>query len=965
MISRYVAVGLACLVAWPPVAAAQAQKAGIVTTLEGAVSARRVSVADPVPLKFKDDVFHRDTVVTGDRALARLLLGGKAVVTVRERSTVTLTDTPGRSTIDLQNGKIALAVAREKMRPGEEIEIRTPNAVAGVRGTVVVAEVERRSAQVGAAAPAVVTNFYVIRGSIVAQPVDATGLVGAPVQVSTLQAFARAGNAPGRVAPIPPGQLGQITAGLQPSGPKPGGGVGQDQIKAQALLTTATLLTALTTSVVDTTAAPSAATPALSPVTTPVAAPVTPIGVLVQQDFSVITDIIAAQTAEQFVGATISLTDQPFRSFNAPFTSTTLLPRLSFSGSQVTQSGADVAFIDVSSDVGFAGSLMSITDSSITTAGTLLGIQNAHLTSTGTDALISVDPTVVATGKSLVTLDGGALTLSGPLLSAVNSTLTSDLFHILDVQAASLTSTTTQPLISVSGSSVTAGGATAVDGTPTAGRLVNVEGGGASITSNGPLFSATSSTLTTTADLIGVFNGGHINVAGSLLSLANSLASTPARSNILVNGGFESGSFAPEWNVFIQSGSAGNFFVQSGTQSPQFGFAVPPPRSGTFAAMTDQGGPGVNVLYRDITVPREAPVLRFALFLGNRAGVFATPNSLTLPNFNVFGPPANQQARVDLISPGADIQTVDVGLLRNLFQTQPGMAPVAASYQLFSADLSDFAGQTVRLRFAEADNSGNFQLGVDDVEVFTEANALRVDGGAVVMTGGDPLLNVQGGTLTIGGDLVVLKGGASVTLSGPLVGADDSTLTVDGALLRMDHALLEASAPLLDLRNNSVLTTTVDGINMVQNAQLTTVGPLFRIDASMMTILNGHAVNMAGGSVLNVGSDLFQISNGGRLTIANGAALFASGGSAVNINGGLVNFTAGGGNQLNITNALCAPCVNLGGINVQLQNGALAGNVSITNAIRNGGNGAINLSSGNAAVLVVDGAATRVTILGR
>src|SRR5262249_30732205 len=35
----------------------------------------------------------------------------------------------------------AVAVARERMRPGDLVEVRTPNAVAGVRGTVIVAEV--------------------------------------------------------------------------------------------------------------------------------------------------------------------------------------------------------------------------------------------------------------------------------------------------------------------------------------------------------------------------------------------------------------------------------------------------------------------------------------------------------------------------------------------------------------------------------------------------------------------------------------------------------------------------------------------------------------------------------------------------------------------------------------------------------------------------------------------------------
>src|SRR5436853_5967264 len=148
MNKRALAGFLVAVLAAPSAVLAQTTpKAGVVTVVEGNVTARRVALPDAVPLKFKDDVLVQDTVTTGDQSLARMLLGGKAVVTVRERSVLTITEVPGRSTIDLQSGKFALAVAREKMAPGEEIQIRTPNAVAGVRGTVVVTEVERQGAQ--------------------------------------------------------------------------------------------------------------------------------------------------------------------------------------------------------------------------------------------------------------------------------------------------------------------------------------------------------------------------------------------------------------------------------------------------------------------------------------------------------------------------------------------------------------------------------------------------------------------------------------------------------------------------------------------------------------------------------------------------------------------------------------------------------------------------------------------------
>src|SRR4051812_3088957 len=89
-------VALLLLGLFPPAVAAQT--AGVVTTVEGTVPAARASLPSSVGLRFRDPILIGDRIVTGDRSLARLLLGGKAVVTVRERSSVTINDVPGRAT---------------------------------------------------------------------------------------------------------------------------------------------------------------------------------------------------------------------------------------------------------------------------------------------------------------------------------------------------------------------------------------------------------------------------------------------------------------------------------------------------------------------------------------------------------------------------------------------------------------------------------------------------------------------------------------------------------------------------------------------------------------------------------------------------------------------------------------------------------------------------------------------------
>jgi hypothetical protein len=142
------AVVTASVLLLPIIALAQATKAGVVTTLQGSATVARSTAPQPAPLRFKDEVFVEDRIVTGESSTVRILLGGKAVITVRERSTLTISETATTATVSVDAGKIALAVAKDRMKPGESVEIKTPNAVAGVRGTVVIAEVTGEGAAV-------------------------------------------------------------------------------------------------------------------------------------------------------------------------------------------------------------------------------------------------------------------------------------------------------------------------------------------------------------------------------------------------------------------------------------------------------------------------------------------------------------------------------------------------------------------------------------------------------------------------------------------------------------------------------------------------------------------------------------------------------------------------------------------------------------------------------------------------
>ncbi|MDP2625555.1 MAG: FecR domain-containing protein [Candidatus Rokubacteria bacterium] len=193
---------------------AWAQGAGVVTTLSGQATVARAALPAPVALKFKDDVFGRDRISTAENSLLRVLLGGKALVTVRELSVFTVTEDAGRGAVDLDSGKVAFGLTPRRLRPGETYEIRTPNAIAAVRGTVVVAEVFRRASQAGPAPVPVQSDFSVLSGSV---DVLLRGIAGAlPVRVGPMETLSILGSVFGQVRPLTPAAAGRLMANLRP-----------------------------------------------------------------------------------------------------------------------------------------------------------------------------------------------------------------------------------------------------------------------------------------------------------------------------------------------------------------------------------------------------------------------------------------------------------------------------------------------------------------------------------------------------------------------------------------------------------------------------------------------------------------------------------------------------------------------------------------------------------------------------
>lgn len=189
-----------------------------------------------------------------------------------------------------------------------------------------------------------------------------------------------------------------------------------------------------------------------------------------------------------------------------------------------------------------------------------------------------------------------------------------------------------------------------------------------------------------------------------------------AKAQLVTNGGFETGDLTG-WTLDVEPGSAGSYFVMSGTTTPISVSTVLPPPQGTFAAVADMNEAGSYIIYQDITVPTTGPTTFSAIvYIENYNSVYISGPDLS------YSPVPNQQVRIDIIDPASSLRDIGAGVLLNVFQTTPA-TPLSLGYTTVNADLTSFAGQTVRIRIAAVDNQDNLNAAVDAVSV---ANSIGV-----------------------------------------------------------------------------------------------------------------------------------------------------------------------------------------------------------------------------------------------
>jgi hypothetical protein len=204
----------------------------------------------------------------------------------------------------------------------------------------------------------------------------------------------------------------------------------------------------------------------------------------------------------------------------------------------------------------------------------------------------------------------------------------------------------------------------------------------------------------------------------------------------VVNGDFESGNLSG-WQVY-NSTNNGTWLAYAGDKTP-FGeqpFFAPP--QGNWAAISDEESPDTAILYQDVALqPYAQNLLTMTLYYVSHDPIFVpTPNTLAVSGVAAI---QNQQLRVDVVKTTAPIESLVPGdVLATVFANKNGDPATMAPTQ-FSADLSAFAGQTVRLRIANAVNDNVFNAAVDAVSIastpintFTKGKLKKGNGSATL-----------------------------------------------------------------------------------------------------------------------------------------------------------------------------------------------------------------------------------------
>lgn len=120
---------------------AAAQDATLIA-VTGRVYIRAEGEKRAIPAKKGDTLIYGDSVKTGPKSVAHILFSDAAAVLVQENSRLTLQGSPDHTTVKFSIGEFLVGV-KKHLTAGQSFRVKTPAAVAAVRGTLFWGKVEK------------------------------------------------------------------------------------------------------------------------------------------------------------------------------------------------------------------------------------------------------------------------------------------------------------------------------------------------------------------------------------------------------------------------------------------------------------------------------------------------------------------------------------------------------------------------------------------------------------------------------------------------------------------------------------------------------------------------------------------------------------------------------------------------------------------------------------------------------
>jgi hypothetical protein len=664
------------------------------------------------------------------------------------------------------------------------------------------------------------------------------------------------------------------------------------------------------------------------------------------------------------------------------------------------------------------GPLLSATNSRIdvTGDGNLLWVDNgATLTRTGAGTGATFQFTGGAlnvTSETILIRPGATLALNNPLISATGTAFnlgtdigfTDAVLRITaesDIGVGTLTSTTTSPLLSFNGGSLA---------TQTGEDLIHVGrdqiDGAATLTTAGPLLSlqniASGNFTVGSGTLLHVSGGASVTLHGILdmtdtnLSLSGPLVKLETGSTLTALSGpvlrMNGGTLSAD--SLIITDSTFNSFSTTGPLMDLTNATV------TMRVIGDEQATSVFVDSFSLSLGVNEPLLRLngsslTFTQINQDGFDLSPN----------GEGLGIQSGVTLIATNGSTFTTGSALLSLENITYTDSNP---QIQLSNSTLTTTGARNLIEAIHSTPMVTGPLLTATDSTLNLSGGLLSVEPGAqlttpttsalVTLTGGThtvatntgaALFDVKGApftTQTVDGLLLELgtspavHGGtvaAPAALSASLLQTSGATVST-GTAVRVDTALLEATAPLIQaLANSNVAVSGGAAFQVGTRATLRNSGSatssVVFLDGSTFRANGGPLFNLTGvgGSYLHtVAGDLLFLTNGSVLdvtSLTNGFLISAAGSSVVDINGALVRFGTNVGNSVIVRNAVVpTDVIPVGGFNfpVVLTGGAQLSQITIQGTpVKNLASNTITLTN-SGSLFAIDGAGARITIRG-